>query len=142
MHRLLLRYRLELPHPGYRPELRLCGHAGADRRRADGAAAAPVTVQSRDRAAALGIYPRGYLLLVVEPHIRLFRVFRKDSFMCYPVRCATCGKTGWAGCGQHVDNVMAGVSTAQRCTCGEVPDLDYGRQTMPNGMRSSRSRSE
>ncbi|MCK6065593.1 MULTISPECIES: hypothetical protein [Microbacterium] len=29
--------------------------------------------------------------------------------------CATCGKTTWAGCGQHVDQVMAGVPRAQRC---------------------------
>lgn len=64
--------------------------------------------------------------------------------MCYPVRCAKCGKTGWAGCGQHVDDVMAGVPTAQRCTCGEVPDDDpsdsVGRG-MPKVMRRLRSRS-
>ncbi|NYJ15824.1 hypothetical protein HNR11_000358 [Nesterenkonia sandarakina] len=35
--------------------------------------------------------------------------------MCRAVTCKTCGKTTWAGCGQHVDQVMRGVSAAQRC---------------------------
>ena len=29
--------------------------------------------------------------------------------MCRPVTCSQCGKTTWAGCGQHVNQVMAGV---------------------------------
>ncbi len=36
--------------------------------------------------------------------------------MCRPVTCKTCGKTTWAGCGQHVDQVMATVPRADRCT--------------------------
>ena len=35
--------------------------------------------------------------------------------MCRAVNCKTCGKTTWAGCGQHVDQVMRGVPSAQRC---------------------------
>ncbi|MER7074045.1 hypothetical protein [Terrabacter sp. NPDC000476] len=35
--------------------------------------------------------------------------------MCRPATCKTCGKTTWAGCGQHVDQVMRSVPTAQRC---------------------------
>ncbi|WP_164704584.1 hypothetical protein [Blastococcus litoris] len=35
--------------------------------------------------------------------------------MCRAVTCRTCGKTTWAGCGQHVDQVMRGVPSAQRC---------------------------
>ena len=35
--------------------------------------------------------------------------------MCRPVNCKTCGKTTWAGCGQHVDQVMAGVPRSARC---------------------------
>ena len=35
--------------------------------------------------------------------------------MCRPTTCRTCGKTTWAGCGQHVDQVMAGVARADRC---------------------------
>jgi hypothetical protein len=37
--------------------------------------------------------------------------------MCRAVSCKQCGKTTWAGCGQHVDQVMAGVPKQQRCTC-------------------------
>jgi hypothetical protein len=29
--------------------------------------------------------------------------------MCYPEKCPRCGKTSWAGCGQHVDDVMRSV---------------------------------
>ncbi|SDR93460.1 hypothetical protein [Paraoerskovia marina] len=35
--------------------------------------------------------------------------------MCRPVTCRSCGKTTWAGCGQHVDAVMADVPRADRC---------------------------
>ncbi|MGV8881817.1 MAG: hypothetical protein ACOH19_06660 [Rhodoglobus sp.] len=35
--------------------------------------------------------------------------------MCQAVKCKTCGKTTWAGCGQHVDQVMKNVPSAQRC---------------------------
>ena len=35
--------------------------------------------------------------------------------MCRAVACKQCGKTTWAGCGQHVDQVMRGVPSAQRC---------------------------
>lgn len=39
--------------------------------------------------------------------------------MCRAVRCSSCGKTGWAGCGAHVDQVMAGVPASERCRCRE-----------------------
>ena len=35
--------------------------------------------------------------------------------MCRAVTCRRCGKTTWAGCGQHVDSVMRGVPSADRC---------------------------
>lgn len=35
--------------------------------------------------------------------------------MCRPITCKRCGKTTWAGCGQHVDQVMAGVPRENRC---------------------------
>ena len=35
--------------------------------------------------------------------------------MCRPVACKVCGKTTWAGCGQHVGQVKAGVPAAQWC---------------------------
>ncbi len=41
--------------------------------------------------------------------------------MCRAVKCRKCGKTTWAGCGMHVDQVMAGVARADRCKCDEEP---------------------
>nr|WP_113963339.1 hypothetical protein [Mycobacterium shimoidei] len=41
--------------------------------------------------------------------------------MCYPVRCPDCGKTTWAACGRHADNVMNPLPPSQRCTCRTDP---------------------
>ncbi|MDR0365970.1 MAG: hypothetical protein LBH68_03960 [Bifidobacteriaceae bacterium] len=35
--------------------------------------------------------------------------------MCRPVACRICGKTTWAGCGQHVAQVKAAVPKDQWC---------------------------
>lgn len=35
--------------------------------------------------------------------------------MCRATKCRTCGKTTWAGCGQHVAMVKAGVPAAEWC---------------------------
>lgn len=35
--------------------------------------------------------------------------------MCRAVNCRVCGKQTWAGCGEHVDEVMRGAPPAQRC---------------------------
>jgi hypothetical protein len=35
--------------------------------------------------------------------------------MCRPTTCRTCGKTTWAGCGQHVDQVKATVPADLWC---------------------------
>lgn len=35
--------------------------------------------------------------------------------MCRAVTCKKCGKTTWAGCGQHVDQVLRDVPKSQRC---------------------------
>ncbi len=35
--------------------------------------------------------------------------------MCHAVKCRTCGKTTWAGCGNHVDQVFRGVPQSDRC---------------------------
>ncbi len=37
--------------------------------------------------------------------------------MCSPIRCETCGKVTWTGCGQHIEEALAGVPQAERCTC-------------------------
>nr|WP_084500384.1 hypothetical protein [Brevibacterium album] len=35
--------------------------------------------------------------------------------MCRAVACKMCGKTTWAGCGQHVDSVKQTVPAGQWC---------------------------
>ena len=41
--------------------------------------------------------------------------------MCHPAKCPKCGKTTWAGCGRHVDDVMKGVPASRQCTCAPEP---------------------
>ena len=51
--------------------------------------------------------------------------------MCYPVQCPACGKTGWDGCGRHVEAVMRSVPEPNRCACGQpaadAPAQEPGR---------------
>ncbi len=35
--------------------------------------------------------------------------------MCSRITCRKCGKITWAGCGNHVDQVMRGVPKKDRC---------------------------
>ncbi len=42
--------------------------------------------------------------------------------MCSPVRCNICGKTTWAGCGQHVDQVKARVAAPDWCDKQHTPE--------------------
>ena len=42
--------------------------------------------------------------------------------MCYPTTCRQCGKTTWAGCGQHVDDVQRTVPAAQWCPGHPTPE--------------------
>jgi len=37
--------------------------------------------------------------------------------MCRPANCKTCGKAAYAGCGQHVEGIMRGVPSKDRCKC-------------------------
>jgi hypothetical protein len=37
--------------------------------------------------------------------------------MCHRVQCNRCGKPTWAGCGQHIEQALAGVPVSQRCKC-------------------------
>lgn len=41
--------------------------------------------------------------------------------MCRQVTCRKCGMATWAGCGQHVNQVMAGVPKSKRCQCPPSP---------------------
>ncbi|WP_033216513.1 hypothetical protein [Kitasatospora phosalacinea] len=37
--------------------------------------------------------------------------------MCRRVTCKSCGRPSFAGCGMHVEQVLAGVPKSQRCSC-------------------------
>jgi len=40
--------------------------------------------------------------------------------MCKKTTCAVCQKATWAGCGQHIEEALAGVPTSERCQCGSA----------------------
>jgi hypothetical protein len=46
--------------------------------------------------------------------------------MCSKATCKKCGKVTWRGCGQHVDQVMAGVPKTERCTCDKNAPASKG----------------
>ena len=43
------------------------------------------------------------------------RDINKEFTMCSPVKCRQCGKTTWAGCGNHVEAVKRSVPAGQWC---------------------------
>ncbi|GJM96167.1 hypothetical protein PR202_ga12980 [Eleusine coracana subsp. coracana] len=43
--------------------------------------------------------------------------------MCFQVKCETCGKSTWAGCGRHVASVHAQVPEGQHCACRDWPGV-------------------
>jgi hypothetical protein len=43
--------------------------------------------------------------------------------MCTLIQCRRCGKPTWVGCGQHVEQVMAGIPNDERCTCPRPKSL-------------------
>lgn len=50
--------------------------------------------------------------------------------MCSPVKCAVCGKTTWAGCGQHIAQVKAMVPAGQWCDGRHSPaEIEAARQS-------------
>ncbi|MBM4364033.1 MAG: hypothetical protein FJ104_15240 [Deltaproteobacteria bacterium] len=40
--------------------------------------------------------------------------------MCQRVKCASCGKPTYAGCGRHIEQVLGDVPAEQRCRCRET----------------------
>ena len=50
-----------------------------------------------------------------RPSVTHQRSNRRRTTMCRPVTCKTCGKTTWAGCGQHVAQVKAAVPAGSWC---------------------------
>lgn len=47
--------------------------------------------------------------------------------MCRRVNCKVCGKPTWAGCGQHVEQALAGVPRGQRCAGHTQAEKDAAR---------------
>ncbi|MER6335167.1 hypothetical protein ACF09H_41030 [Streptomyces sp. NPDC014983] len=45
--------------------------------------------------------------------------------MCRRVTCSTCGKATYAGCGNHVEQVLAGVPRSRRCDCPPAPKRSW-----------------
>ncbi|CAN6304043.1 unnamed protein product, partial [Urochloa humidicola] len=43
--------------------------------------------------------------------------------MCYQVKCESCGKPTWAGCGRHVASVHAQIPEGQHCACRDWPGV-------------------
>ena len=39
--------------------------------------------------------------------------------MCRSATCKKCGKATWKGCGNHIEEALAGVPASKRCTCRE-----------------------
>ncbi|WP_169748102.1 hypothetical protein [Demequina rhizosphaerae] len=39
--------------------------------------------------------------------------------MCSRITCNQCGKATWTGCGQHIEQALAGVAQDQRCSCDQ-----------------------
>ncbi len=40
--------------------------------------------------------------------------------MCRRVTCKSCGKPSYAGCGMHIESVLADVPQGDRCTCRDT----------------------
>lgn len=40
--------------------------------------------------------------------------------MCQQIICSSCGRPTWTGCGQHIEEALAGVLDADRCHCQEA----------------------
>ena len=40
--------------------------------------------------------------------------------MCSRTTCRSCGKPTWSGCGNHIEQALAGVPKNQRCVCREA----------------------
>ncbi|KAL5844626.1 hypothetical protein ACOSQ4_010584 [Xanthoceras sorbifolium] len=49
--------------------------------------------------------------------------------MCYQVRCSSCGKTTWGGCGRHLPSVYKSIPEGQHCLCRDWPGLNLNSQS-------------
>lgn len=53
--------------------------------------------------------------------------------MCRQVKCSTCSKPTWAGCGMHIDSALAGVPIDQRCKCKPSTQEEGNKSGLNNG---------
>ncbi|MFY9219882.1 MAG: hypothetical protein ACYYNF_08685 [Actinomycetes bacterium] len=47
--------------------------------------------------------------------------------MCHQTTCKRCEKATWAGCGQHVEQALAGVPRNERCACSAQERSEFNR---------------
>jgi len=57
--------------------------------------------------------------------------------MCRRVHCSKCGKPTFAGCGMHVEQVLAGIPLRDRCHCREN-ERDQNRVRARNAVETLR----
>ena len=56
--------------------------------------------------------------------------------MCRRVQCDKCGKPTYAGCGMHIEQVLAGVPVEERCHCrDQTDDASQGAKAVPSIVR-------
>ena len=53
--------------------------------------------------------------------------------MCRRIQCEVCGKPSFAGCGMHVEQVLADVPRGERCRCAEERATAKPRDAGQNG---------
>jgi hypothetical protein len=49
--------------------------------------------------------------------------------MCRRIECEQCQKPTYAGCGKHVEQVLRGVNSSDRCSCREQASLAHVQLT-------------
>jgi hypothetical protein len=61
----------------------------------------------------------------------------EEIVMCSRVKCSSCGKPSYAGCGAHVEQVLADVPKEQRCRCREEKkeQKEAARASQPSLLR-------
>ena len=47
----------------------------------------------------------------------------RNPTVCQPVLCRICGKVTWTGCGDHVEQALAGIPDEMRCAGHAEPAL-------------------
>ncbi len=46
--------------------------------------------------------------------------------MCHRTTCRSCGRPTWSGCGNHIEQALAGVPKAERCSCEDSGSSSRG----------------